>query len=203
MEKERKSTLQQARIRTGIFSGSFNPIHIGHLALANYLCEYDILDEVWFLVTPHNPLKKESELWDDNFRLELVKLAIDDYPKFRVSDYEFHLPDPSYTITTLDALQQEYPDRTFALIIGSDNWKIFSRWHQPEQILSRYHLLIYPRLGFDIDESALPRQVRFVKAPIFEMSSTIIREAIETGKDVRYFLHPAVYEKIKKMFHDE
>ena len=109
-------------MKTGIFSGSFNPVHIGHLALANYLCEYEGLDEVWFLVTPHNPLKEEDELMDDTFRLKLVQLAIAGYPKFKASDIEFNLSRPSYTIHTLDKLKETYPDREFHLIIGSDNF---------------------------------------------------------------------------------
>lgn len=111
-------------MKIGLFSGSFNPVHIGHLALANYLCEYEGLDELWFIVSPHNPLKEEEQLMDDELRLKLVKLAIDGYSKFRASDFEFHLPRPSYTIHTLDQLKQTYPEHVFYLIIGSDNWAL-------------------------------------------------------------------------------
>ena len=182
----------------GIFSGSFNPVHIGHLALANYLCEYEGLDEVWFMVTPHNPLKEEASLMSDEFRLKLVQLAIGGYPKFRASDFEFHLPRPSYTVYTLDKLKQTYPQDTFHLIIGSDNWKLFSRWYQSERILAENFILIYPRPGYEVDGNTLPQNVKLASSPTFEISSTFIRQAVEEGRDVRYFLHPAVYEALRQ-----
>lgn len=182
----------------GIFSGSFNPIHIGHLALANYLCEYEGLDELWFMVTPHNPLKEEDELMEDKLRLELVKLAIEGYPKFRASDFEFHLPRPSYTIHTLDELKRAYPEPVFSLIIGADNWTLFSRWYESERLLAENPIIIYPRPGYPVEAASLPENVKLSSSPVFEISSTFIREALKEGKDVRYFLHPAVYERLKK-----
>jgi len=187
-------------IRTGIFGGSFNPIHIGHLALANYLCEYGGLDEIWFLVSPHNPLKEQGGLWDDDLRLELVRLATADYPRFHASDFEFHLPRPSYMVHTLDALQEAYPDRRFTLIIGADNWAVFPRWYQPEEIIRRHEILVYPRPGYPIDPTHLPDSVQLVDTPLLEISSTFIRQALDEGKDVRYFLHPAVYQRIRDYF---
>ena len=166
----------------GIFSGSFNPVHIGHLALANYLCEYEGLDEIWFMVTPHNPLKEETLLMDDALRLKLVRLAIAGYPKFRASDFEFHLPRPSYTVHTLDKLKEAYPQDTFHLIIGADNWALFPRWYQS---------------GYVVDEETLPQNVKLASSPTFEISSTFIRQAMDEGRDVRYFLHPAVYEALR------
>ena len=151
----------------GIFSGSFNPIHIGHLALANYLCEYEGLDELWFMVSPHNPLKEKGELMEGAFRLRLVELAIQGYPKFHASDFEFHLPQPSYTVHTLEKLCEAYPQHRFYLIIGSDNWASFHRWREWERILNENHLLIYPRPGYPVDKAVLPANVRLVECPVF------------------------------------
>ena len=131
--------------KTGIYSGSFNPVHIGHLALANWLCEFTELDELWFLITPHNPLKAKGELMDDRLRYELVKKSIAGYPKFQASDFEFSLPQPTYTIHTLRALEKNYPDREFYFIMGADNWKYITRWVEYESIVSNYPIFIYPR----------------------------------------------------------
>lgn len=187
------------RPKTGIFSGSFNPIHIGHLALANYLCEFEGLDEIWFMVSPHNPLKEQAGLLPDELRLELVQLAIEGYSRFRASDFEFHLPRPSYTAHTLDQLKRAYPERNFCLVIGSDNWVLFDRWRESERIIAENELLIYPRPGFPVEASSLPSNVKLASSPVFEINSTFIRQAFKEGKDVRYFLHPAVYERLKSL----
>ena len=193
-----KRTLSGRKI--GIYSGSFNPVHIGHLALANYLCEFEGVDEVWFLVTPHNPLKEQGELMDDGLRLRLVQLAVEGYPRFRASDFEFHLPRPSYSIHTLEALRRSYPETEFTLIIGSDNWLCFDRWFEAKRIVSEFGLLIYPRPGFEVDETMLPPHVRMVHAPCIEVSSTFVRQALRQGKDVRFFLPAKVYDEVNMLF---
>ena len=180
------------KIKTGIFGGTFNPIHIGHLALANYLCEFGEVDEVWFMVTPQNPFKRNETLLDNWMRLEMVEAAVKDYPHFSASDFEFQLPKPSYTVTTLNRLAEVYPEREFHLIIGADNWASFDRWKSPEEIIRKHHVLIYPRKGYPLDPESLPPQARMVETPLLEISSTFIRNAIHQGKDVRYFLHPEV-----------
>lgn len=184
--------------KVGIFGGSFNPIHIGHLALANYLCEFAGLDMVWFLVSPQNPLKHHNDLLDDDYRLELAQLAIQGYDKFLVSDFESQLPRPYYTVNTMQALRETYPDKDFYLIIGSDNWKVFNLWHEPQRLLAENKLLIYPRPGFPIQANELPQQARLAQAPLLDVSSTFIRESLRRGKDIRFFLPEAVYKRIKE-----
>lgn len=186
------------KIKTGIFGGTFNPIHIGHLALANYICEFEALDELWFLVTPQNPLRQGSDFLDDDKRLELVKLAIEGYPKFVASDFEFHLPKPSYSCNTLDELKKAYPEREFVLIIGADNWLIFDKWRDYQRIIDENEIWIYPRPGSIVDKSTLPPSVKLTNVPEIDICSTFIRDGLKNRKDIRYFMHPAVYNKIKK-----
>ncbi|MDR3268158.1 MAG: nicotinate-nucleotide adenylyltransferase [Tannerella sp.] len=185
--------------KIGIFSGSFNPVHIGHLALANWLCEYEDLAEIWFLVTPQNPLKENKNLMDFRLRFDLVKAAISGYPKFKASDFEASLPRPSYTIRTLRALQTNYPDDRFHLIVGADNWEIMDQWKDVHNLLEEFPVLIYPRKGY---EPVIPRhlpQVRTVNAPLLEISSSFIREAMKEGKDVRFFLPEAIRNQINPL----
>ena len=191
--------METARIKTGIFGGTFNPIHIGHLALANYLCEYEQLDELWFMVSPQNPFKANQTLLDDHLRLSMVQTAVKDYPRFRASDFEFGLPRPSYTINTLRALSEAYPGRDFYLIVGADNWLQFDKWRSPDEIIAHHHVLVYPRPGYDLRTSSMPPHVRFVPSPTIDVSSTFIRNSIAAGKDVRYFVHPAVQQIIKEL----
>lgn len=169
--------------KVGIFGGSFNPIHTGHIALAKSLCQQAGLDEVWLMVSPMNPFKKEAtDLLTDKLRLEMAEQAIADEPKLKACDYEFHMPKPSYTWHTLQALSQDFPHVSFTLLIGGDNWASFDKWFHHEDILNHYPIVVYPRKGCDI--GIVPSGVTIVETPLLNISSTEIRQRIKEGKSI-------------------
>ena len=170
--------------RTAIFGGSFNPIHRGHIALADFVVQGGWTDEVWLLVSPQNPLKAAAGLLPEQLRLALAQQATENYDRIKVSDFEFHLPRPSFTFKTLAALRESHPDRSFQILIGADNWLCFDRWAHHEELLRDYELLVYPREGYDIHTASLPPNVRFVPAPLFPFSSTQLREMLLRGEDL-------------------
>lgn len=186
-------------IRTGIYGGSFNPIHRGHIELGNFICQNNYVEELWFLVSPQNPFKKQAtDLLDDQKRLELAQLAVQECPQLKVCDLEFHLPRPSYMYKTLEALEQKFSDRKFVLIIGADNWLAFDRWAEHQTLLERYEILIFPRSGYPIQTKALPPNVRLLSSPIIDISATEIRNRINSGKDASALLPSAVWKEIQQ-----
>ncbi|MCU0432073.1 MAG: nicotinate (nicotinamide) nucleotide adenylyltransferase [Bacteroidia bacterium] len=186
-------------MKVGLFFGSFNPIHVGHLVLANYMLSFTDLDKLWFVVSPHNPLKEKKTLLADHHRLELVSRAIGDHPNLKASDIEFKLPQPSFTVNTLAWLADKYPQYQFALIMGSDNLNSLKKWKNYEVILEHYQIYVYPRPGFDGGDLRNHASVKFTDAPVMEISSTFIREAIRDKKDVRYFMPVAAWEYLDEM----
>lgn len=181
----------------GLFFGTFNPIHIGHLIIANHLVEYTYIDQVWFVVSPQNPFKTGNNLLNEYQRLELVRLAIEDDIRFKASDIEFTMPRPSYTIHTLLVLEEKYPSHKFNLIIGSDNLKSLNKWKNYEQILQNYKLLVYPRPGGEGHNLLRHRNVKTVNAPLMEISSTYVRRNIKNKKEIRYVVPERVREEIE------
>lgn len=183
--------------KVGIYSGSFNPIHIGHIEIANYIVDKQLVDEVWFVVSPCNPLKNSYLLIDEYLRLDMLMLAIKDNNNFKASDIEFTMPIPSYTIDTLHVLSNQYIDYQFILIIGSDNALVFDQWKNYQQLLKEYSVLVYPRLGFQNNNvSELYPSMTLLDSPFFDVSSTQIREFIALKKDVNQWLHPSVNQFI-------
>jgi len=182
----------------GLFFGSFNPVHNGHLMLANYLLEYASLDEIWFIVSPHNPLKAQADLMPEEKRLAMVKKAVEGFDRFVVSNIEFGMPKPSYTIDTLKALEIEFPNMHFHLITGTDSLENFHLWKDYEAILKSYSLLVYPRKGSSGHPLIKHSSVQLIEAPLIEVSSTFIRDAIKQGKDLRFFLPKGVFEMIRQ-----
>ncbi len=169
------------------------------MVLANFMLEYTDLDHIWFVVSPHNPLKQKRTLLDEKQRLQLVNLAIGDNIKLKASDIEFKLPQPSYTITTLTYLKEKFPKHEFALIMGADNLESFPKWKNYEEILNHYELYVYPRLDSDGGQLKTHSKVKSINAPLIEISSTTIRQAIKNKLDVRYFVPEAVWKYIKEM----
>lgn len=200
-------------MKIGLYFGTFNPIHVGHLVIANYMAEFTNLEQVWLVVTPHNPLKDKSSLLNDRNRFALVQEAIFDNSKLKASDVEFQLPKPSYTVTTLTYLQEKYPNHEFSIIMGEDNLRSFHKWYNHDVILEKHKLYVYPRVLTMQEEdevklisSDLLNNYRSHKnviicedAPVMKVSSSFIREAIKNGKDVRYLLTEPVYKYIDEM----
>lgn len=186
-------------MKIGIFGGSFDPIHIGHAIIAQHIISSGAVDRLWFMVSPVNPLKagKEQHVADTD-RLRMVEMVSRPMDGVETSAFEFSMPRPSYTIDTLNALQAKFPDDEFYLVTGGDNWQIFNKWRNSEEILAKYHLLIYPRLGYEViipDE--LKDRVTLVDAPIIELSSTEVRERLANGQSVRYYVPDKVLEYIE------
>jgi nicotinate-nucleotide adenylyltransferase len=184
-------------MKVGLFFGSFNPIHIGHLIIANIMAETTDLDKIWFVVTPHNPLKPSKSLLHDFDRYDMVRAAVYEHYKLQVSDVEFHLPKPNYTIHTLVHLSEKHPDKQFKVIIGEDNLNTFTKWKNYERILEDYGLYVYPRQqssGAVVTNPDLKRHpnVRMVEAPLMDISATFIRNCIKKGQSVRYLVPDAV-----------
>ena len=188
-------------MKIGLFFGTFNPIHIGHLIIANHLVEYSDLDSVWFVITPHSPFKQKKSLLDNHHRLAMVRIAIEDYPKLQASDIEFDLPQPNYTVHTLAHLGEKYPQHEFVLIMGSDNIQSFHKWKNYEFILENYRIFVYPRLMDEKVNAQFDKHphVHFVDAPIIEISATAIRKAVKEKKDIRFFMPERAWNYMKEM----
>ena len=184
-------------IRTGIFGGSFNPIHKGHIALAQQLRKRAGLDEVWLMVSPQNPLKQSADLLDDKLRMEMARKALVGVEGIVASDYEMHLPKPSYTWNTLQQLSKDYPDREFVLLMGGDNWERFDQWYRHEDILTNYQIVVYPRKDTEVPDPFVP-SVCIVEAELLDISSTEIRQRIREGKGIRRMVPGVVADFIKE-----
>mgnify|MGYP003609612103 FL=1 len=185
-------------MKIGLYFGTFNPIHIGHLIIANHMAEYSDLDQIWMVVTPHNPLKKKNTLLDDSHRLQMVYLAAEDFPKIKPSDIEFKLAQPNYTINTLAHLQEKYPKYKFSLIMGEDNLKALHKWKNYEVILAHHEIYVYPRISSEKENLEFKNhpKIHIIDAPVVEISSTFIRENIKIGKNVKPLLPNKVWEYI-------
>jgi nicotinate-nucleotide adenylyltransferase len=191
--------------KIGLYFGSFNPVHIGHIAIAGYMTEFAGLDQVWFIVSPHNPLKKKETLLADHHRLYMSQLAIGDNDRLKASDLEFKLPIPSYTIDTLTYLKDKHPKNEFCLVMGEDNLYTLHKWKNAAELVRRYPIYVYPRTESEkpasllLDQILLTADIHKINAPLMEISGTFIRNGIKNGKDLSYFLPPPVWKYIKEM----
>ncbi len=185
-------------MKVGLYFGTFNPIHAGHLIIANHMAEFTDLDQIWLVVTPHNPFKKKETLLDDYKRLEMVFLATENYPALKPSDIEFRLPQPNYTVNTLSHLQEKYPQHEFSLIMGEDNLNSLHKWKNYDYILDHHDIYVYPRVGHQDKPSVNTSRIHLVDAPIVEISSTFIRDSIKSGKNVRPLLPPEVWVMVDR-----
>lgn len=185
----------------GLYFGTFNPIHIGHLIIANHMVENSDLDEIWMVVTPHNPFKKKSSLLDNHHRFEMVYKATEDYDKISPSDIEFKLPQPNYTVHTLAHISEKYPSYNFNLIMGEDNLKSLHKWKNYETILEHHNVYVYPRISEGVVETHFDNhpKIHRVNAPIVEISSTMVRNAIKEGKNIKPLLSSSVWKYIDEM----
>jgi nicotinate-nucleotide adenylyltransferase len=191
--------MADAKIKTGLFFGSFNPIHVGHLIIGSHLAHYTDLKQVWFVVTPQNPLKDKKDLLKQNLRLEMVQLATEDDPRLKTCDIEFHLPKPSYTINTLLHLEEKYPDREWVLIMGADTIPTLPKWKNFETLINNYEIYVYPRPYYEINEAELTPMIKLIKdVPIMEISASYIRRAIKERTNARFFLPDKVFNFIDK-----
>ena len=184
----------------GIFGGSFNPIHKGHISLARQLRKIAQLDEVWLMVSPQNPWKQQTDLLDDDRRLELARMALEGEEGIVACDYEFGLPRPSYTWNTLQHLKADYPQHRFALLIGGDNWEHFSRWYHADDIVRNYPIVVYPRRGSTIDLAALPSNVTIANTRLLDISSTDIRQRVRQGRSVRRLVPPVIEPLVRRYY---
>jgi nicotinate-nucleotide adenylyltransferase len=191
--------------RIGLYFGSFNPVHIGHVAIAGYMTEFAGLDQIWFVVSPHNPLKKKETLLADHHRLYMAQLAIGDNDKLRTCDIEFRLPVPSYTIDTITYLDEKYQNNDFCLVMGEDNLRTLHKWKNADELVKKCPIYVYPRPGTARPASPIlnkllsDAEIYNEKAPHMEISGTFIRNGIKTGKDMSYFLSPEVWKYIREM----
>lgn len=182
-------------MKVGLYFGSFNPIHVGHLIIANHILNESDLDRIWFIVSPLNPFKKTENLLNEYDRLHLVQKAIEGDLRLKASDIEFSLNKPSYTVHTLAYLEEKYPEHSFSIIMGSDGFQNLDKWKNPETIIATYPIIIYKRPGFEVDNK-LNANITIMTAPLLEISSTHIRALIQAGKSIKYLVPPAVEEEI-------